>query len=213
MPGMWELPALKIAAVPAKKLLMTVRHAIMQVNYYVRIRPVSEDDVKTMTVAGGERRWVPLTEAGEMALTGLARKVLTRAHLLPTATQEPLLPDAVRRRSSESHWLISPARLAFGVKPLSLRRFNASQPVLYRRSRMSLWPHPPLMRSNQPRIRFLKFPACPRPRAPPPPPSIRKKFAPMFAFSRSTCSKAAAPARAEPSWPPSTLPRSLRWPA
>jgi A/G-specific adenine glycosylase len=93
MPGLWELPALKNAAVPQKKLMMTVRHAIMQVNYYVRIRSVSEDDVKTMTVAGGERRWVPLTEAGEMALTGLARKVLTRAHLLPTKTQEAIAPD------------------------------------------------------------------------------------------------------------------------
>jgi A/G-specific adenine glycosylase len=93
MPGLWELPALKNAAVPQKKLMMTVRHAIMQVNYYVRIRSVSEDDVKTMTVAGGERRWVPLTEAGEMALTGLARKVLTRAHLLPTKTQETIALD------------------------------------------------------------------------------------------------------------------------
>ena len=42
---------------------MTVRHAIMQVNYYVRIRTVFEDDVEAMTVAGGERRWVPLGEA------------------------------------------------------------------------------------------------------------------------------------------------------
>jgi A/G-specific adenine glycosylase len=83
MPGLWELPALKNAAVPQKSLLMTVRHAIMQVNYYVRIRSISEDEVETVTVAGGQRRWVPLTDAGEMALTGLARKVLTRAHLLP----------------------------------------------------------------------------------------------------------------------------------
>jgi hypothetical protein len=34
-----------------------------------------------MTLTGGERRWVPLSEAAGMALTGLARKVLTRAHL------------------------------------------------------------------------------------------------------------------------------------
>ena len=55
---------------------MTVRHAIMQVNYYVRIRTVFEDDVEAMTVPGGERRWVPLNEAAGMALTGLTRKVL-----------------------------------------------------------------------------------------------------------------------------------------
>jgi hypothetical protein len=52
------------------------------VNYSVRIRTVCEDDVDAMTVAGGVRRWVPLKDAGGMALTGLARKVLTRLHLL-----------------------------------------------------------------------------------------------------------------------------------
>jgi hypothetical protein len=72
---------------------MTVRHAIMRVNYYVRIRCVFEDDVEAMTIAGGLRRWVSLGEIGGMALTGLARKVLSRAHLLPAA---PL--DAVTRR-------------------------------------------------------------------------------------------------------------------
>jgi A/G-specific adenine glycosylase len=82
MPGLWELPALKESAVPADELRLSVRHSIMQVNYYVRIRTVFEDDEKQLTIAGGSRRWVPLHEAQDMALTGLARKVLTRAHLL-----------------------------------------------------------------------------------------------------------------------------------
>jgi A/G-specific adenine glycosylase len=90
MPGLWELPALRDTAVPETEVRMTVRHAIMQVNYYVRIRAVMEDDVDAMTVAGGKRRWVPLSEAVGMALTGLARKVLTRAHLLPTALIETI---------------------------------------------------------------------------------------------------------------------------
>jgi A/G-specific adenine glycosylase len=89
MPGMWELPALAETDVPANELRLTLRHSIMQVNYSVRIRTVFEDDVDAMTVPGGERRWVPLNEAGGMALTGLARKVLTRLHLLAaTAPQE-----------------------------------------------------------------------------------------------------------------------------
>jgi hypothetical protein len=71
---------------------MTLRHAIMQVNYYVRIRTVFEDDIEAMTVAGGERRWVPLREAAEMALTGLARKVLSRAHLLPAPALDAIAP-------------------------------------------------------------------------------------------------------------------------
>ena len=83
MPGMWELPILKEVAVPENELRMTVRHAIMQVNYYVRVRTVFEDDVPAMTCSGGERRWTPLVDAAEMPLTGLARKILRRAHLLP----------------------------------------------------------------------------------------------------------------------------------
>jgi len=92
MPGMWELPTLLRAEVPQKELRMTLRHAIMQVNYYVRIRTVFEDDIEAMTVAGGERRWVPLREAAEMALTGLARKVLSRAHLLPAPALDAIAP-------------------------------------------------------------------------------------------------------------------------
>jgi A/G-specific adenine glycosylase len=88
MPSLWELPALREAAVPPAELRMTVRHAIMQVNYYVRIRAVFADDVEALTVAGGERCWVPLAKAGSMALTGLARKVLSRAHLLPAPSQD-----------------------------------------------------------------------------------------------------------------------------
>ena len=72
---------------------MTVRHAIMQVNYTVRIRTVFEYDIDAMTVTGGERRWVPLDEAAGMALTGLARKVLTRAHLLAAAPGETIAAE------------------------------------------------------------------------------------------------------------------------
>jgi A/G-specific adenine glycosylase len=92
MPGLWELPALKEIEVPEDELRMIVRHAIMHVNYYVRIRTVFEDDAETMTVAGGERQWVPLNEAADMALTGLARKVLTRAHLLTGTSRDAMTP-------------------------------------------------------------------------------------------------------------------------
>jgi A/G-specific adenine glycosylase len=85
MPGLWELPALRETAFPKKELCMTARHAIMQVNYQVRIRTVPEEKIEALTVDGGLRRWIPLGKAAGMALTGLARKVLTRAHLLPYA--------------------------------------------------------------------------------------------------------------------------------
>ena len=82
MPGLWELPLLRETAVPEEQLRMTLRHAIMQVNYYVRIRTVFEDDIDALTVRGGERRWLPLQDAARMALTGLTHKVLARTHLL-----------------------------------------------------------------------------------------------------------------------------------
>jgi hypothetical protein len=94
MPGLWELPTLRDVNVPEEDLRMTVRHAIMQVNYTVRIRTVREGDVELLTVAGGERQWVALDETAGMALTGLARKVLTRAGLLRIVEGEkiPLRP-------------------------------------------------------------------------------------------------------------------------
>jgi A/G-specific adenine glycosylase len=92
MPGLWQLPALRETAVPEDELRMTLRHAIMQVNYYVRIRTVFEDDVPALTVAGGERRWVQLAQASGMALTGLTRKVLTRARLLAAAHVDAVAP-------------------------------------------------------------------------------------------------------------------------
>ncbi|MGA3045483.1 MAG: A/G-specific adenine glycosylase [Terracidiphilus sp.] len=95
MPGLWELPALLDAHVPEQELRMIVRHAIMQVNYSVRILAVAEHAVATLTVPGDERRWIPLSEAGGMALTGLARKVLKRAALLSTETDEAIVRQSM----------------------------------------------------------------------------------------------------------------------
>jgi A/G-specific adenine glycosylase len=94
MPGLWELPALRDGAGQPDDVRMTVRHAIMQVNYIVRICDVREEDVTARTVAGGERRWVSLREAGTMALTGLARKVLRRAHLLAESNPDSEASEA-----------------------------------------------------------------------------------------------------------------------
>ena len=83
MPGMWELPTLRDVHIPHERLRMTVRHAIMQVNYRVRVRDVAKHDQKRLTTIGGERRWVTVKEAQAMALTGLARKILRSAQLFP----------------------------------------------------------------------------------------------------------------------------------
>jgi A/G-specific adenine glycosylase len=85
MPGMWQLPVLREALVPEDELRLEVRHAIMQVNYRVKVRAVAEADVDQMTVEGGERRWVRKKELGTLPLTGLARKVLTKMQLLASS--------------------------------------------------------------------------------------------------------------------------------
>jgi A/G-specific adenine glycosylase len=95
MPGMWELPALRDTEVEGSELRMAVRHAIMQVNYYVRIRTVFEDDAEALTIPSDRRRWVRLYELGALPLTGLARKVLLRARLPELAPMDPVLEAAV----------------------------------------------------------------------------------------------------------------------
>jgi A/G-specific adenine glycosylase len=90
MPGMWELPLLIHSEIPADRLRMIVRHAIMQVNYSVHIQSLSEDELAAAAPARGRRRWTSLRELPAIPLTGLARKVLTRSHLLA--------PRAERRR-------------------------------------------------------------------------------------------------------------------
>jgi A/G-specific adenine glycosylase len=85
MAGMWQLPFLRNAHVPERELRMTVRHAIMQVNYIVNVRNVAEDRLDALAVGAHYRRWVAPAEAKKMALTGLTRKVLFRAAFFPGA--------------------------------------------------------------------------------------------------------------------------------
>jgi A/G-specific adenine glycosylase len=75
MPGMWELPAVSDDAAAGLEPIMTVRHAIMQVNYTVRVYAMKDTGAGEALV----RRWVPVEEAAAMALTGLARKVLKKS--------------------------------------------------------------------------------------------------------------------------------------
>ena len=94
MPGMWELPALRDSTVTGAHLRMALRHAIMQVNYYVRIRTVFEEDAEALTVPSETRRWIRLHDLASLPLTGLARKVLLRAKL-PEFMPTPQLLQSV----------------------------------------------------------------------------------------------------------------------
>lgn len=74
MAGMWELPQLKASkACPAE---LTLRHSITVTDYTVHVRCCAAP-----TATHGE--WVSLQNLGTVALTGLARKILRKADLLP----------------------------------------------------------------------------------------------------------------------------------
>jgi A/G-specific adenine glycosylase len=86
MPGMWQLPVLREMEIPEEEVRLEVRHAIMQVNYRVKVRAVAESDVAGLTVEGGERRWVRRKDLSVLPLTGLARKVLAKMQLLAVSS-------------------------------------------------------------------------------------------------------------------------------
>jgi A/G-specific adenine glycosylase len=75
MPGMWELPALKIAAKTGRnsksRSVLKLRHSITTTDYTVFVHP-------TTRKSAGRGRWVPLSSAKRLPLTGLARKILER---------------------------------------------------------------------------------------------------------------------------------------
>jgi A/G-specific adenine glycosylase len=90
MADMWQLPFLRDKTVPESELRVSVRHAIMQVNYRVHVRNVAESDLNGFIHPAAQnhrRRWASPSEAEAMALTGLTRKVLSRVGLLPGVTR------------------------------------------------------------------------------------------------------------------------------
>ncbi|MFP5238161.1 MAG: A/G-specific adenine glycosylase [Acidobacteriota bacterium] len=84
MPGMWELPAANNAG---EQPQISLRHAIMQVNYTVRVHTLAEKDAGALVAPPSSRRWIALQDLPSLPLTGLARKVLIRAHLLPAESR------------------------------------------------------------------------------------------------------------------------------
>lgn len=99
MPGMWELPTLEPTGATPLEEVVTVRHAIMQVNYTVRVHLLPPSDLSLIANTGAVQRWIRLPEASTMALTGLARKVLRRAGLLQSSARNKLTafaPPAIK---------------------------------------------------------------------------------------------------------------------
>ena len=86
MPGLWELPALDAKTNRPKDSILTVRHAIMQVNYTVHIHAITEEQLPRSAT---HRCWLSVEQASSMALTGLARKILTKSGLIRRPKASP----------------------------------------------------------------------------------------------------------------------------
>jgi A/G-specific adenine glycosylase len=86
MPGMWELPEIAIEESDRDRAELTLRHSITVTNYYVRVLKFPEREGKRrLAETEARRRWVVSSELGILPLTGLARKVLQRLKVMPTA--------------------------------------------------------------------------------------------------------------------------------
>jgi len=86
MAGMYELPPLPMDAVEGREPLLRVRHAITTTNYYVQVfSPRGRADTalrEAVPAAVDDLEWVLTKSLPELPLTGLARKVLQRLHVM-----------------------------------------------------------------------------------------------------------------------------------
>jgi A/G-specific adenine glycosylase len=98
MADMWELPEVPLEQVADQPVLLRVRHAITNTNYYVCIYPARLRQVQEMEKLKTTHGWVRVSVLNTLALTGLTRKVLQRLDLM--AVHMPQLPK--RRTASKA---------------------------------------------------------------------------------------------------------------
>jgi len=79
MPGLWELPSIQPTHIRGASPIITVRHSIMQVNYTVQVHAILASDLPESSAL---QVWFLADRAASMPLTGLARKILTKARLV-----------------------------------------------------------------------------------------------------------------------------------
>ena len=83
MAGMMELPPLPLDVVTGREPILRVRHSITNTNYYVSVYAEGDGDLQQQIPAKAETlSWWGLARLGELPLTGLARKILSRLDLM-----------------------------------------------------------------------------------------------------------------------------------
>ena len=101
MPGMYELPPLPVDAVAAREPMLRLRHSITNTNYYVEVYAEADGRLRPLrnAIPAAEEAlcWQAIGRLGELPLTGLARKVLTRVDLMSAAGPETPERELARR--------------------------------------------------------------------------------------------------------------------
>lgn len=97
MPGMYELPEIPAEDVGEQTAMLRLRHAITNTNYYVEIFAADRALLKTLPQMMSAYEWRRLGSLPDLPLTGLARKVLRRLHLIPSPGVRMPQPDAIVR--------------------------------------------------------------------------------------------------------------------
>ena len=97
MPGMYELPPLPLEAVEGREPVLRVRHSITNTNYYVQVyaprrnephvtsnnvRAKGESLRRAIPKASRDLLWVNVARLPGVPVTGLARKILQRLHVM-----------------------------------------------------------------------------------------------------------------------------------
>ncbi|MBW8746236.1 MAG: A/G-specific adenine glycosylase [Acidobacteria bacterium] len=82
MPGMYELPELPMDGVEEHTPTLRVRHSITNTNYYVEVFTADKTLLRALPLSIREYEWCRLGQLADLPLTGLARKVLRRLHLI-----------------------------------------------------------------------------------------------------------------------------------
>jgi A/G-specific adenine glycosylase len=87
MPGMWELPHFEAKTSHENRIILSLRHSITTTNYQVSILNFAPDE-QSLLSRGKARKWIKAEDLPKLPLTGLARKVLKRLHILPGSIAE-----------------------------------------------------------------------------------------------------------------------------
>jgi len=86
MPGMWELPLFPASKIAGQEPVLRLRHSITNTNYYAEVYELSAEETPAL-LESWHLNWVSSRDLGEIALTGLARKILMRLEVFARPTR------------------------------------------------------------------------------------------------------------------------------